>query len=410
MRQPESPAYPAGVDLHEALEIVAARAGRCGLPAEAVALPGACGRVLALDVRAACEVPAIATSAMDGFALRGADLPGAGAERTFALAGAVAAGAAAVPRVAQGQCARVATGAPMPFGADTVVVQEHVRAGPGRIVVSAGERPGGNVRVPGEEFARGQLVLRAGEVVRARDVAALAALGTSAVSVRRAPRIALIGVGDELVSVEGPLGFGQVHAANVAMLAAMAGESGFNVVSQRLVGDDRGRLAAALQDAAARADVVVTSGGLSAGAAECLPEVLAQVGEVGFHKVRCKPCIPLLFGQVGSALCFSLPGTRAGSAVGFRVFTAYAARVMLGRSANPAPGWARLDAPLARHRARAELVGCGLHVDAAGVQWASVPGQRQRAAAPGAAHPEALALLPETRRDFARGDLIRLWD
>lgn len=400
--------YPTRIGLEQALGIVAARARQHLLPSEVLSIAAASGRVASAEVRAPHPVPPFANSAMDGFALRGVDLP-TGGERKFALVGTVLAGAASAPGVADGQCARVTTGAPMPPGSDTVVVKENVRVDGDRVTVGAGERAGANVRAAGEDYAAGDVAIAAGAPLGAAQVAVLAALGIPQVSVRRQPRVAVIATGNELVPAGQPLGFGQVHESNAVMLAAMARGAGGEVVVERRVRDDPGALRAALLDAAVVADVIVTSGGVSAGEADHLPDVLRSIGEVRFHKVRLKPGMPTLFGEIGASLYFGLPGNPVASAVTFRVFVAFALRTLLGVGAPPQPAHARLAAPLHKRHARAELARCSLHTDAAGVQWATLHAKQGSGMLRGLAEADALALLPEDARDFARGDVVMLW-
>lgn len=400
--------YPTRIGLEQALQIVASRATQRRLPEETVSLVDARGRILASDVRAPHPLPPFANSAMDGFALRGADLPLQG-QRSFALVGEVFAGAVSAPELGEGQCARITTGAPLPAGADTVVIKENVAVDGGQVVVEAGARAGGNVRAAGEDYAKGDLAFAAGTPLGAAQLAVLAALGIDCVLVRRPPRIAVIATGDELVAPGQPLGFGQIHESNALMLATLVRDAGAQVVLQRCVRDDPEALRAALLDAAAEADVVITSGGVSAGEADHLPGVVRAIGEIHFHKVRLKPGMPTLFGEIGACLYFGLPGNPVASAVTYRVLVGFALRAMLGVTTVPKPARARLDAPLHKRHARAEFARCSLRVDDAGVQWATLHAKQGSGMLRGIAETDALALLPEGARDYAEGDVVTLW-
>ena len=401
-------AYPNRIGLERALEIVAARAAHHRLPIETVPLADAQGRVLAEDVRAPHPLPPFDNSAMDGFALRGADLPAAG-ERVFTLVGEVFAGATSAPQVGTGECARITTGAPVPPGADTVVIKESVTIDGDRITVKAGEKAGANVRAAGEDYAKGDLAFAAGTPASAAELAVLAALGIAHVAVRRPPRIAVVATGDELVPPGQPLGFGQIHESNAVMLAALARGSSARVVVQRCVRDEPHALQAALLEAAADADLIVTSGGVSVGEADHLPGVLETIGEIHFHKVRLKPGMPMLFGEIGACLYFGLPGNPVSSAVTFRVFVRFALRAMQGIAIIPKPVRARLDAPLHKRHARAEFLRCSVHTDEDGMQWATPHAKQGSGMLRGLAETDDLALLPEDARDFARGDVVVLW-
>jgi molybdopterin molybdotransferase len=400
--------YPTRLSLGDALAIVATRAAQHRLPVETVDLATAHGRVLAKDIHAPHPLPPFDNSAMDGFAVRGEDLPAKG-ERQFRLTGEVFAGATAAPALEAGECIRVTTGAPMPPGADTVVIKENAVVDVGEVTLNAGEKAGANVRSAGEDYARGDVALMAGTSLHAPQVAVLAALGVAEVSVRRQPRIAVIATGNELVPAGQPLGFGQIHESNAVMLAALGREAGARIATQEVVRDDPGALRGALLRAAADADIVVTSGGVSAGEADHLPRVLQAVGEIHFHKVRLKPGMPTLFGQIGASLYFGLPGNPVASAVTFRVFVGFALRSMLGITKVSEPRRARLDAPLHKRHARAEFARCSLRSDEHGALWATLHARQGSGMLRGLAETEALALLPEGTREFAEGDVVMLW-
>lgn len=402
------PGYPSRIGLEQALAIVGARAAHHRLPIETVPLAEAHGRVLAEDVRALHALPPFDNSAMDGFALRSADLPAEG-ERAFVLVGDVFAGATSAPRIGAGQCARVTTGAPIPPGADTVVIKENVTADRGHVAVKAGEKAGSNVRAAGEDYAEGDLAFAAGTPTGAAQLAVLAALGIADVPVRRRPRVAVIATGDELVPPGQPLGFGQIHESNAVMLAALVRDSGAIVSVARCVRDEPDALRDALLDAAADADIVVSSGGVSAGEADHLPTVLQTIGEIHFHKVRLKPGMPTLFGQVGASLYFGLPGNPVASAVTYRLFVGFALHAMQGVATIPKPMHARLAAALHKRHARAELARCSLHVDGDGVMWATLHARQGSGMLRGLAETDALALLPEGVREYVEGDTVLLW-
>jgi len=402
------PSYPTRIGLEQALQIVAGRAAQHRLPIETVPLVDAPGGVLAEDIHASHPLPLFANSAMDGFALRTADLPAQGG-RSFTLIGDVFAGALSAPQVGEGQCVRITTGAPIPPGADTVVVKENVSVEGGRVLVNAGEKAGANLRAAGEDYAAGDLAFAAGTPLGAAQLAVLAALGVDRVAIHRRPRVAVIATGNELVAPGQPLGFGQIHESNALMLAALARESGARVVVQRCVRDDPEALRVALLDAAADADLIVTSGGVSAGEADHLPGVVHGIGEIHFHKVRLKPGMPTLFGEIGACLYFGLPGNPVASAVTYRVFATFGLRAMSGITTVPKPRRARLDAPLHKRHARAEFARCSLHVDGEGVQWASLHAKQGSGMLRGLAETDALALLPEGPHEYAKGDVVLLW-
>ena len=404
----EQPGYPTRIALEQALEIVRTRSVRHRLPVERVELAEAQNRVLAEDVRAPHDLPPFANSAMDGFALRGADLPDQG-ERAFELIGDVFAGATSAPQIGGGQCVRITTGAPLPLGADSVVIKENVRVEGSRVLVQAGEKASAHVRTAGEDFAAGDLALNAGLRLYAAQLGVLAALGVDQVSVRRRPRVAVIVTGDELVPTGQPLGFGQIHESNGVMLAALLREAGAEVVSRVSVRDQPQALRAALLDAAVQADLILSSGGVSAGEADHLPALLGELGEIHFHKVRIKPGMPVLFGAIGACLCFGLPGNPVSAAVTFQVFVRVALRALLAESSTAKVHRARLAEPAHKKHARAELLRCALSCDAEGVLWATPHRKQGSGMLRGLVESDALVLLPEDARDLDRGAVVTVW-
>jgi len=340
-----------GVDQARARVIARGRA----LAVERTALAAALDCSLAADVFAPIDVPGYANSAMDGFALRGADLPVDG-ERRFVLAGTRLAGDSRLAAVGPGECLRITTGAPLPEGADTVVIKENVRVDGDVVIVSAGEKAGANTRAAGEDYARGELALRAGQRLTPARLGTLASFGHTEVDVRRQPRAVLLTTGDEVVAPGEPLGYGQIYNSNRDSLSAMLRAAGVTVLRHEHLRDDPPALRAALRRAAAEADLIVSSGGVSAGEADFLPRLLAEVGLVDFWKVRMKPGMPLLFGAIDAALLFALPGNPVSSIATFEVFVRPLLEVWAGRDPAARPRWhARLTGPLRKSHRRTEF-------------------------------------------------------
>lgn len=404
---PPASVHPARIGLEEALEIIRTRAIEHRLEAERVELDEAHDRVLAEDVRAPHPLPPFANSAMDGFALRGADLPNEG-ERGFELIGQVFAGATSSPQVAGEQCVRITTGAPLPDGADSVVIKENVRIEGNRVFVRAGEKTGANVRAAGEDIAAGESALRAGARLRAAELGMLSALGVDQVSVRRKPRVAVIVTGDELVPPGQPLEFGQIHESNGILLSTLLREAGAEVVSRVRIRDDKDVLRWALLDAASQADLIISSGAVSAGEADHLPGLLKKLGEIHFHKVRVKPGMPVLFGAIGACLYLGLPGNPVSAAVTFQVFARFALQAMFAEEGAQVCR-ARLAEPVHKKHARAELLRCTLSCDEEGVLWAAPHAKQGSGMLRGLVESDALVLLPEDARELARGAVLTVW-
>ena len=274
---------------------------------ETVGLRDALGRVLAVAVRSAMDVPSHRNSAMDGFAVPGAALPSSGAA-AFEVIGTSWAGRPFAGEVGPGQCVRIMTGAMLPDATDTVVMQEHVRLEDGRAVIEAGHRPGQNVRPAGEDIRRGEVALAPGTVLSPARLGLLASVGVGEVQVRRRPRVAVFSTGDELRPVGDALEPGQIYDSNRYTLHGMLSRLQLEVIDLGVVRDTREDTLQAFQAAAEQADAIVTSGGVSVGEADFVTETLERHGRIGFWKVAMKPGKPIAFGRFGAALFFGLPG------------------------------------------------------------------------------------------------------
>jgi molybdopterin molybdotransferase len=386
--------------------IARARGWRPGT--ETLALDKALGRSLATDVHAPMDVPAFANSAMDGFALRGADLPAAG-ERRFALVGTRLAGDLRAATVGAGECLRITTGAPLPAGADTVVIKENVRVDGDGVFVAAGEIPGANTRAAGEDFARGELALRAGSRLTPARLGALASFGAQTVDVLRAPRAVLLTTGDEVVAPDAPLQWGQVYNSNRHSLGALLARHGVTLLRHEHLPDDPPQLRAALLRAAADADLVLSSGGVSAGEADFLPRLLAEVGTVDFWKVRMKPGMPLLFGTIATTLVFALPGNPVSGMATFQALVRPALEIWAGRDPDAAPRWhARLAAPLSKRHGRAEFQRASWESRTDGSLWVTPFPRQGSGVLRSVAEADCLVVLGEAPQQLEAGDCVEI--
>jgi molybdopterin molybdotransferase len=298
---------------------------------ERVAVRTALGRVLGADVVSTMNVPAHDNSAMDGFAVRGADLDPDG-ETVLREIGAAFAGRCFDGAVGPGECVRVMTGAVMPAGTDTVVLQEAVRADGTRIAVPSGQKTGQNRRLAGEDLAIGRVAIPAGRVVRPAELGLLASLGLAEVVVRRRPRVAFFSTGDELASVGTALKDGEVYDSNRYTLYGMLARLGIDLIDMGVVRDDPAALERAFLEAAASADAVITSGGVSVGEADFTRDLLGRLGEVLFWKIAMRPGRPMAVGRIGSAHFFGLPGNPVAVMVTFYGFVRDALLALAGRS------------------------------------------------------------------------------
>jgi len=307
---------------------------------EKLPVRAALGRVLAKDIVSPIDVPSHDNSAMDGYAVRGTDL-NANAPVTLAEIGAALAGREFRGAVGPGQCVRVMTGAVMPRGTDTVVIQEIAKVEGTRVVLPAGQETGQNRRLAGEDLKKGKAALAAGRLLRPADLGLVASLGIGEVSVRRKLKVAFFSTGDELVSVGKKLKAGEVYDSNRYTLWGMLSRLGCEVVDLGVVRDDPKKLEAAFRKAAAVADAVVTSGGVSVGEADFTKQMMAKVGEVAFWKIAMRPGRPMAFGRIRgrgrSAYLFGLPGNPVAVMVTFYHFVRGALLYMMGRSDTALP-------------------------------------------------------------------------
>ncbi len=324
---------------------------------ELLPLRSALGRVLGVDCVSPIDVPGHANSAMDGYALAGTELPTQGT-RDLKVIGTAFAGHGLSAGCGPGECVRIMTGAPMPRGTDTVVMQEHVeRLDTQQVRIDARHRPGQNVRQAGEDISAGVRVFQAGHWLRAADIGVLASLGFSELRVRRRPKVAFFSTGDELRSIGETLGEGEVYDSNRYSLYSMLREAGVEIIDLGVIRDDRQALGSALTEAAARADVVITSGGVSVGEADFIKELLQGVGEIAFWSVAVKPGRPLTFGRIGEALFFGLPGNPVSVMVTFRQFVYPALRSLAsGHWPSHLALEARAAVALRKRPGRAEFV------------------------------------------------------
>ncbi len=370
------------------------------LPAEPVALEALAGRILAEDVRARGDHPAFTNSAMDGYAVRAAEAASGGPLR---LAGESRAGAPFAGRLEAGEAIRISTGAELPEGADAIVpVEDAAEEGEG-VRALAPPAPGAFVRRRGEDVHTGQGLLRAGAVVAPHEVAVVAGAGHARVACVRAPRVAVLGSGDEVVAAGGELGPGQVFDANRPGVAAQAEAAGARVVALAVVADDREatvRRVAGLLDGrdGEPPDLLVTSGGVSVGRHDHLRPALEACGvrEV-LYGVEIRPGHPLWLGRRGDQLVLGLPGNPVSAAVCFHAF----GRPLLGRGDS----WER-RMPMAdrylKHTPRTELVRC-VEEDGA-LRPLPRQGSHALTSLAGATH---LAVVNAARREVAAGEEVR---
>jgi molybdopterin molybdotransferase len=297
---------------------------------ERLAIRETLGRVLAEEIVPSFNVPAHDNSAMDGYAVRFSDLKAA--ESVLTEAGSAFAGRVFEGSVAAGQCVRVMTGAVMPAGTDTVVIQEVTRKEGNRITIPPGQKKAQNVRYAGEDLKAGVSVLRTGKQIGPAELGLIASLGIGEVTVKRKLRVAFFATGDELASIGAPLKEGEVYDSNRYTLHGMLSHLGVEIIDLGVVRDDPMQLEDAFRRAAETADAVITTGGVSVGEADFVKQLMAKLGEVLFWKIAMRPGRPMAFGQIGNAFLFGLPGNPVAVMVTFYQFVRDALLHLSGRT------------------------------------------------------------------------------
>jgi len=390
------------------LDTLAAVAGH-----ERVFIRQALGRVLAEDVISPVDVPAHTNSAMDGWAVRHADLAAAG-ETRLTQVGTAFAGRAFEGKVGAGEAVRIMTGAVMPEGADTVVVQEVARVDGETVLIPPGQKAGHNVRLAGEDLRAGRPAIGAGKLLRPAELGIVASLGIAEVSVRRHVRVALFSTGDELCSIGTPLFPGAVYDSNRYTLWGMLTRLGCEVIDMGVIKDDPAALEAAFREAAACADAIVTSGGVSVGEADFIKQLMEQLGEVAFWKIAMKPGRPMAFGRIGTeddgAWLFGLPGNPVAVMVTFYQFVRPALLKLMGM--DPVPEFpsfpARCVEPMKKGRGRTEFQrGVLFQEDGPGGEWCVRPtGHQGSGILSSMAAADCFIVLEPEREKVGAGDTV----
>jgi molybdopterin molybdotransferase len=300
-----------------------------------LALREALGHVLHEPIVSPIQVPPHNNSAMDGYAVHSRDMQA----QSYSLkqVGVAYAGQPYIGNIQAGECVRIMTGAMMPADCDTVIMQEHVEIDGDTITVHGEQYAGQNVRMAGEDIELGDSVLPAGHRISPADMGLIASLGIGEVRVKRRLRVAFFSTGDELRSIGDTLEAGQIYDSNRYTLYGMLKRLDAEVLDMGVVPDEKAALKQALQQAAAEADVVITSGGVSVGDADYVKEMLAELGQVNFWKIAMKPGRPLAFGKIGNALFFGLPGNPVSVMVTFYQFVQPALKKMAGENDHPLP-------------------------------------------------------------------------
>jgi molybdopterin molybdotransferase len=393
------------VDARFAVEAAASPLG-----AVEVTLGEALGLHLAADVVAGAPLQGFDNSAMDGFAVRAADLgaAGSGAPVALALAGESRAGHPAEAAVGPGETIAISTGAMLPDGADAVVRVEDTSRGDGRVEFLVSPAPGANVRRAGEDVAQGETVLHQGDELTPAALGLLAALGVETVSCHRRPRVAVVTSGDELVGPGEPLLPGQIRESNSTMVAALLARAGAELHSVGRAGDSLEATVAALEPQLGSADALIVCGGVSVGEHDHVKAAFERLGvERGFWRVALRPGGPVFFGRNKKTLVFGLPGNPVSVFATFTLLAAPALAALAGGSPARRRTTAALGAAYEKHTDRAEAVRCGLELTEQG--WVATPrphqGSHVLTSLLGA---DCLAIVPPEARALAAGERVEI--
>lgn len=379
-------------------------AGARLLPAEVVPVAAGLGRVLAEDLTARVTQPPLAVSAMDGYAVRAADV--ASAPTTLEEIGRVPAGGLFDGRVGPGQCVRIFTGAPLPEGADAIVIQEDTRAEGGRIEVHEGAPAGRYVRPAGLDFEAGAVGLPAGRRLTARDVGLAAAMNRPWLPVRRRPRVAVLATGDEIVMPGDPLAPGHIVSSNALALLAFLACEGAECINLGIA-PDRQEALQAMAAGAAGADLLITTGGASVGEHDLVQSALGEQGlALDFWKIAMRPGKPLMSGRLGDTPLIGLPGNPVSTLVCALLFIRPFLAALQGLPTDLPTTRARLAVDLRENDRREDYLRSRLTRDAGGLLWAEPYGRQDSSMLALLAGADALVVRAPHAPPAARGEEV----
>lgn len=320
-----------------------------------VTIREASGKVLADDVTAPMNVPPFINSAMDGYAINSSDLSESG-EISLKIIGKSFAGRPFTQKMNPGECVRIMTGAVVPDGADTVVMQEHAEVEGDSIKISTDHKKGQNVRHPGDDFSTGDTIIKAGERLSPAKLGLLASVGVTELNIVRTPVVAFFSTGDELKSVGQTLQPGDIFDSNRYILFGMLEKMGVQCIDMGVIPDIKEKIEDTLVEAANCADVIITSGGASVGEADYIKLILDEIGQVNFWKIAMKPGKPLAFGKINEKLFFGLPGNPVSAMATFYQFVQPSLKLLEGEKLeNPVRLQARCTSKLKKRPGRKDF-------------------------------------------------------
>lgn len=374
-------------------------------------------QVLAEDILSPIDVPAHDNSAMDGYAFHSTAIK-QGEMTSLQVVGIAKAGAPFPSAIGQGECVRIMTGAVMPDGCDTVIIQENIQTQGDVITFPPGAvKSGENCRLKGEDLTKGKPALNAGKIITPADLGLLASLGVAEVKVKRKVRVAFFSTGDELRSLGQPLDAGCIYDSNRYTIYGMLSRLSFvDIIDMGVVEDSPTSLKAAMEEAANQADVIITSGGVSVGEADYTKQVMAELGSVDFWKIAMRPGRPMAFGHIkrtsdtNPAVLFGLPGNPVAVMVTFYAFVQNALHRLAGASASTLPTIkAKVDTPVRKKRGRTEFQRVRLSRDAQGEWLAHLTGAQGSGVLRSMSESDGLLVLSHEQSSLERGDWVEVW-
>lgn len=398
--------HPKRLTAAQALDLLKSRI-RPVVGRESVPLAAAHGRILAEEVVSPRDVPGFDNAAVDGFAFAHADLAAKGPTRLVLMPGRAAAGHPFTGRLAPGAALRVLTGAPMPAGADTALMQEDVELDGATVVIPPGVKRGANRRLAGEDVKKGQVALRPGIRLRPQDVGVAATFGRAALEVFRPLRVGVFSTGDELREPGAPLGSGETYDANRPILFGLLEGLGCRVVDYGILPDRADAVAEAMERAAAECDALVTSGGASRGEEDHVVRTVERLGRLHFWQIAVKPGRPLAFGHLGRAVFVGLPGNPVAAVICFLRF----ARPMLtalggGRWPEPRAFPLPADFVMQKKPERREYLRARLVAGPDGRTWAQRIEREGSGILTSLTEADGLVEVAEDTTRIERGDLV----
>ncbi|MBU3825845.1 MAG: molybdopterin molybdotransferase MoeA [Candidatus Oceanisphaera merdipullorum] len=373
---------------------------------ELVGLEQLLNRILADDILSPIDVPSFANSAMDGYALSASDST---PYTALTLIGESLAGHPFTGRVSSGECVRIMTGAALPLGADSVVMQEECEVSGSSVSVAKRVTEGQNVRFPAQDLAQGETVFRAGTRINARALAVLSSLGLEQLYVNRPLTVALLSTGDELKTPGELLGPGDIYDSNRIGLQAMLQRLGVKVLDYGIIKDDPELIRQALVKAASEADAIITSGGVSVGDADYIKQVLEEVGRIGFWKLAIKPGKPFAFGHINNCPFFGLPGNPVSAAVTFHLLVRPALAKLAGENLAPRVTLpAKALMPFKKTPGRMDFQRAIVSTQADGSLGVVAAGSQSSGVFSAMAEANCLLHLEQDRGEVAEGELVTL--